>query len=211
MRMQIASSQTSLRRAIARGAATAALVAVVAAGSGCTSRQLDGAAPSYLIVDTLDASSGAEPDEFSGVLSSDVLGKEGTIFADLGRVTLRMALKDPGSQASPNIPSPTNWITVSRYRVQFIRADGRNVPGVDVPYPFDGGVTVTADDTGSTAVFTLVRVQSKLEAPLKALGNGLGDISTIAEVTFYGADQAGREVSVVGRISVNFANWADPD
>ena len=211
MRMQIASIHTGFRRAIARGAAAAALLGGVAFASGCTSQQMDGTSPSYLIMDELLAARCAEPDEFDGTLASDVLGAEGSICADIGQVTLRTALKDPGSRNTPNEPSTTNWITVTRYRVQFIRADGRNVPGVDVPYAFDGGVTVTADPAGSTQTFTLVRVQSKLEAPLKALGNGLGDISTIAEVTFYGSDQAGREVSVVGRISVNFANWADPD
>jgi hypothetical protein len=35
-------------------------------------------------------------------------------------------------------------------------------------------------------------------------------ISTIAEITFYGHDQTGRDVSVTGRINVNFANFADP-
>ena len=50
-----------------------------------------------------------------------------------GRVTLRLALKDPGA-TSATAPSPTNLITIKRYRVRFIRADGRNTPGVDVPY-----------------------------------------------------------------------------
>jgi hypothetical protein len=61
--------------------------------------------------------------------------------------------------------------------------------------------------------FVLVRVQAKLEAPLAAL-SGLGGatvISTLAEVTFYGRDQTGREVAVTGTISVNFADWADED
>jgi hypothetical protein len=35
-------------------------------------------------------------------------------------------------------------------------------------------------------------------------------ISTIAEVTFYGHDQTGREVSVVGRLTVDFGNFGDP-
>jgi hypothetical protein len=30
-------------------------------------------------------------------------------------------------------------------------------------------------------------------------------------VTFYGQDQTGREVTVTGTISVDFANWGDPD
>jgi hypothetical protein len=36
-------------------------------------------------------------------------------------------------------------------------------------------------------------------------------IHTLAEVTFYGSDQAGNEVSVAGLISVNFGDFADPD
>jgi hypothetical protein len=35
-------------------------------------------------------------------------------------------------------------------------------------------------------------------------------ISTIADVTFYGTDQTGNDVSVTGSISVNFADWGDP-
>jgi hypothetical protein len=64
----------------------------------------------------------------------------------------------------------------------------------------------------TSLVFVLVRAQAKLEAPLMALrgaGGGL-IISTIAQVTFYGHDQAGNAVSVTGAISVNFADWGDP-
>jgi hypothetical protein len=58
----------------------------------------------------------------------------------------------------------------------------------------------------------LVRAQAKLEAPLKALRNGGSAIviSTIADITFYGQDQNGNQVSVTGSISVNFADWGDP-
>ena len=59
----------------------------------------------------------------------------------------------------------------------------------------------------------LVRVQAKLEAPLTgadAARRRRRSISTLADVTFYGRDQAGREVSVTGTIGVNFADWADP-
>jgi hypothetical protein len=210
MRMQIASTERSLRRAWARAAGAAAVAAAVAVGAGCTSQQLDGKSASYLILDALQASPGAEPDQFSGHLRSDVT-TEGSVFADNLEVSMRVALKDPGSQASPNVPTTTNWITVTRYSVRFVRADGRNTAGVDVPYPFDGGVTLTALPGGSTTVVTLVRAQAKLEAPLTALAVNTNLISTIAEVTFYGTDQAGRAVSVTGTIGVDFANWADPD
>jgi len=187
-------------------------VALVAPAAGCTSRQTQGESPVYLIINTLAAASGAEPDKFSGTLASDVLTKGG-IFADNGEVNVRIALKDPGSATSPTQPSSSNLITINRYHVRFLRSDGRNVQGVDVPYEFDGAITLTASAGGASGVFTLVRVQSKLEAPLVALANlgGAIAISTIAEVTFYGFDQSGREVSVTGMISVNFADWADPE
>ena len=85
--------------------------------------------------------------------------------------------------------------------------DGKYSRGHEIA--FDGGVTVTVSGS-STVPFTLVRAQAKHEAPLKALaGHGAAQhISTIARVTFYGHDQAGRGVSVSGTIGVDFADWA---
>ena len=133
-------------------------------------------------------------------------------YEDMGKVSLKMALKDVGGASSPPTPSSTNAITVTRYHVDFKRTDGRNTPGVDVPYPFDGAVTGTIGPASSTLTFVVVRAQAKDEAPLRAL-RGMGGsliISTLAEVTFYGKDQAGNEVTVSGTISVNFADWGDP-
>ena len=203
----------------------AALFVVVLPFGSCTQAQLDGGtASSYLIVTSLAAASGATPTNFSGVLPSDVitnvkttLGDDQvvfvpTVFEDLGQVSFDLALKDPGTTTSPTRPSSANFITINRYRVDYIRADGRNTPGVDVPYGFDGAVTLTVTGSGSAATFTLVRNQAKSEAPLAALAGGGGAmvISTIARVTFYGTDQAGRAVTVTGQIGVNFADWGDP-
>jgi hypothetical protein len=193
----------------------AAVAALAVAGSSCTSN-MGGTGTSYLIIDAIKAASGAQPNEMSGTLSSDVVtlvkDKGFTIYADPGEVNLSMALKDPGGADSPTVPSSTNFITVTRYRVEFVRADGRNTQGVDVPYAFDGAFTATINASGAVATFTLVREQSKLEAPLMALrgAGGAVSISTIAKVTFYGHDQAGHEVSASGQISVNFADWGDP-
>jgi hypothetical protein len=41
-------------------------------------------------------------------------------------------------------------------------------------------------------------------------GGGANIISTIAEVTFYGRDQAGNDVAVAGLVSINFGDFADP-
>jgi hypothetical protein len=197
--------------ALPRLAALASVVALVSAGSACTSSQMAGQSSSYLIIDTIKAASGANPNELSNTLQSDVETKGGVI-EDGGEVSLSLGLKDPGSADSPSAPSTTNFVTVNRYRVEFVRADHRNVQGVDVPYAFDGAFTATVSDNGAVATFVLVREQAKLEAPLLALrgGGGAIGISTIAQVTFYGHDQAGREMSATGQISVNFADWVDP-
>jgi len=206
------------------GSLAALALATLPLASGCTKAQTQGVSPAYLIIDTLSAASGAKPSEFGGTLSSDVLtyvkktvdGQSTlvpTVYADSATVKMRLGLKDPGSAQTPTSPTTPNFITVTRYHVDFIRSDGRNTQGVDVPYSFDGGSTFTVSDTGGSANFTIVRIQAKEEAPLQALiaNGGAQVISTIARITFFGTDQAGREVSIVGQISVNFADWGDPD
>jgi hypothetical protein len=190
--------------------ATAAALILASASCGDTVRQ--GQASSYLMVTALVGASGAAPGEFSGDVRSDVItvvDGAPTVFNDLGQVTLTLAMKDVGSVGSPSSPTPNNFITVDRYQVRFIRSDGRNVEGVDVPYAFEGAFTVTVSDSAQVA-FTLVRNQAKLEAPLRALVSSPVLISTIAEVTFYGRDQTGRTVSASGRIGVSFGNFGDP-
>ena len=228
MRLQMDSVQfthSGRRRAAFRRLAARLVVgtAMAASVTSCTTQQTQGHSPAYLIIDALEGANGADPEKFAGTVDSDVLtfvnqtvdGQQvrvPTVFLDPGKVTLRMALKDPGSAANPSEPSTMNLITVTRYHVDFIRADGRNQQGVDVPYSFDGAITVTVGTQGVTAGFELVRVQAKVEAPLAALANkGVQNtISTIARVTFYGKDQAGRDVAVTGQISVDFSDWGDP-
>jgi hypothetical protein len=197
-------------------AAIAGLLAVGLAAPGCTARQLAGQSPSYLIVESLGAASGAQPGAtFQSTLQSDVVTVvDGVPIAvqDVGQVVFALALKDSGPAAAPTIPSPANVVTLDRYHVEYLRGDGRHTPGVDVPYSFDGAFTATVGDGGATATFTLVRLQAKLEAPLRALAGGGGAValSTVAEVTFYGTDQTGRDVRASGRIEVDFADWPDP-
>jgi len=199
--------QSAARRRAILGAA---LVAAATVLPGCTSQQLQGTSSSYLIVDALNGSPGDE-DDFAGVLDSDVVSDVGSVVSDVGKVDLRLGLKDPGTTTNPSTPTSANFITITRYHVKYVRSDGRNTQGVDVPHEFDGGASVTVRDGAavSTLGITLVRAQAKLEAPLLALRNQGGQVilSTIAEVTLYGTDQAGREVSVLARIGVTFADF----
>jgi hypothetical protein len=187
------------------------LVLSVAASVSCGELTMQGIAPSYLIVEALEASSGSSDGGFTGTLESDVITMvdgTGRAFQDLGLVTFSLGLKDPGVGTASQ-PSPANAITVNRYRVRYVRADGRDTPGVDVPYGFDGAFTITVPGRAS-ATFALVRTQAKAEAPLAALANSRIVISTIAEITFYGRDQTGRAVSAAARIDVHFGDWTDP-
>jgi hypothetical protein len=192
-----------------RRAATALALAAALATAACGDKVLQGKGSSYLVIDQLAAASGAKVETFSTVLQSDVLTKGG-VLEDLGKVTLHIAMKDV-TVTTGTEPSANNLITVNRYRVEFVRSDGRNVQGVDVPYSVDGAVTGTITSSQTSLVFSIVPVQRKLEAPLLALRNlgGAIAIMTIANVTFYGYDQAGNAVAVTGSISVNFADWAD--
>jgi len=176
--------------------------------------QREGQASSYLIVNQLQAARGDDPTKFAGNLLSDVLTvvkDVPTIFNDVGQVQLSLGMKDPGSTNSPTTPTSANFITVTRYHVEFVRSDGKRTPGVDVPYAFDGAFTVTVGADDATAAFTLVRNIAKEEAPLAALKSSAVILSTIANITFYGRDQTGREVSATASISVDFGNFADKD
>jgi hypothetical protein len=200
----------SIRPKAVWGARIRAAMVVTAAAvlplvlTSCSEAIRTGQSPSYLIISNLEAAPGGTTD-FGATLQSDVLTDGGGIFADQGHVTLQVAQKDP---LGPG-PTDVNSITITQYHVEFFRSDGRNTQGVDVPFAFDGAVTATFP-TQSQVEFTIVRIQAKQEAPLKALAHsgGANAITAIARVTFYGRDQNGREVSVTGNISISFADWA---
>jgi hypothetical protein len=189
------------------------VIAIAALTASCGDVTRQGTGSSYLILQELQAASGAEPGAFSGTLNSDVITvvqNVPTIFNDVARARFSLAMKDPGSAGGPTSPTPANWITLNRYHVRYFRADGRNTPGVDVPSAFDGAFTGTVGDTDLTVGFELVRHIAKEQAPLAALAKNPTIIATICEVTFYGQDQTGREVSVVGQLLINFGNFGDP-
>jgi hypothetical protein len=202
-----------IQRKVVWGARARMALAVVCALvlPSCSDAIRTGQGSAYLVITSMQAAKGggANANTFGTSLASDVLtlvpAKTGTatVFTDVGQATLQLNMKD-----SLNSPSAVNAITLTQYHVKYIRADGRNVPGVDVPYEFDGGLGVTISDSGSVG-FTIVRVQAKVEAPLAALANNFQVISTIAEITFYGHDQTGRAVSVSGRVNIDFSDWGD--
>jgi hypothetical protein len=185
---------------------TAALIPLLL--TSCSEAIRSGQSPYYLTMVNLEGAPGLST-SFGSTLQSDVLNVTPagvqSIASDNGRASLLLTAKDPQGPG----PSPVNSITITQYHVEYVRSDGRNTQGVDVPFAFDGGVTATISGS-ATVAFTLVRVQAKQEAPLKALAfdGGANTITTVAHVTLYGHDQNGREVSVTGNIEVSFSDWA---
>jgi len=131
-----------------------------------------------------------------------------TVRANLARVVVRQVLRDPGAPGATAAPTPINDITVTEYEVRYRLASGRNTPGVDVPHPIRGGLTFTIQGTSTvTAEFDLVRLIAKQESPLAALKSSSVVLTVIADVTFYGHDQAGNAVSATGSVQINFADF----
>lgn len=198
------------------------VAALAAVSAACGDMVREGRAPVQIVVNSLEAASGARPNDMGATLLSDVVTlvdrtvgdqtiQVPTTFNDVGQVTLSLLLKDPGTPGNPSAPSAINSVTINRYRVSYRRTDGRNTPGVDVPFAFDSAVSFTIPATGTaTAGFEIVRHTAKEESPLAALRANLDVIATITEVTFYGRDQAGNDVSVSGTLGINFGNFADP-
>lgn len=200
-------------------------VAVIGASVSCGSVVRQGRSPVYLVIDSLTAiagSSGSSSGAGTSYLQSDVLSSVTTpapcspttpcptVFNDSGAVAMRLSLKDIGTTDSPTAATTNNEVTINRYRVSYRRSDGRNVQGVDVPYAFEGAATATIPARGVASFgFELVRHVAKQEAPLVQLVVSSAIITTVADVTFYGRDQVGNDISVTGSIQVDFGNFGD--
>ena len=199
-----------------------AVAGIVAASVSCGDVARQGRAPAFLVINSLQAAPGNHPGTLSGHLLSDVVTMVTqpapcstatpcpTIFNDVAVVTFTAAMKDVGTPQNPTQGSQYNNITISSLHVSYRRADGRNTPGVDVPFGFDAAATATVYVGGSTTIgFEIVRHVAKEEAPLVQLITSASVITTIADVTFYGKDQAGNDVVVTGSVQIDFGNFGD--
>ena len=201
-----------------------AFAALVGTATSCGDVVRTGRSPVMLVINSLAATPGGG--HGAGVFTTNLLSDVvvlvtqplpcsqaspcPTIFNDLGQLTLSLALKDIGSATAPLTPTTNNAVTLNRIHIEYIRADGRNTPGVDVPYAFDGAVTGTVPASGKLQVgFEIVRHVAKAESPLAQLATDRGIITTICRVTIYGKDQVGNDISATGQMQVDFGNFSD--
>jgi hypothetical protein len=188
------------------------------AATSCGDVVRSGRAPVFLVIDSLAAANGNKAQTFFSFLLSDVITNVTTpapcttdnpcptIFNDPGQAILRLSQKDISGTA----PSTNNDVTITRVHIKYVRADGRNIQGIDVPYEFDAAATATVPATGTVTVgFQLVRHDAKMESPLVQLKTNGVIITTIAQVTLYGRDQVGNDISATGSLEVDFGNFGD--
>jgi hypothetical protein len=145
----------------------------------------------------------------SDVLYQDPQTGAQSWIGDVAKATFSAQLLDPKSLTGA---SAYNDITVTRYVVTFQRADGKNMQGVDVPYSFEGSVSVLVPIGQATAVtFIIVREIAKQEPPLLNLKDAMpGDgLYVTAKVDFYGRDGANKAVMATGYLPITFANYAN--
>ncbi len=162
---------------------------------------------SILVVENITSKDMSGSD--AGFLQSDVAKDDSSITADTAKATLSARLMDPAPLLGT---SQYNDIIVTRYVVSYSRTDGRNRPGADVPFPFEGSLsTLVRIDSTAIVNFVVVREAAKLEAPLLNLrDSAYGDILNMtAKIDFYGHDLANRAVKATGYLTVYFANYID--
>ena len=193
---------------------------LIASATSCGNVVRNGRSPMMLVIQSIQGIRGAASLGTPGVpLISDVItlittgglcsttNPCPTFYNDMGTATLSLAQKDISVA-----PTSNNQVTITKVHVDFTRTDMQNpVQGVDVPFSFDSGVTITVPPTGTaTATFDVVRNSAKLEEPLLDLRNNNIILSMIANITFYGTDQVGNAITATGTLQVNFGNFADP-
>lgn len=192
---------------IRNGIRVVVLAVMAAAAASCGDVVRSSRSPVMLVVNSLGSSSGATTMQSDVVITGKAPCTVDTpcFSDDNAQASLGVVMKDVTVT-----PTTNNQVTVSHYHVAYRRADGRNIQGLDVPYAFDGAVTVTipANSTGPVS-FNIVRGVAKLETPLIQLRNNADVITIIADVTFFGTDQVGNDVSVTGSILINFGNFSD--
>lgn len=215
--MQRSRTDVAAVRDVSRNHRDVALLALVLLGgamaAACAAGGPGSRASVALVVERISApADGAAGDANRTFVESDVATGD-TVVQDTAHATLRLVARDPAARAGPAAPTGGRFATVDRYRVRYVRSDGRNAPGVDVPHPWDGALTLAPSFEGETGEFVLVRASAKLDPPLVTLRAGGGDIviNTLAYVTFYGRDHGGARLEATGAISVAFADWADAE
>jgi hypothetical protein len=135
-----------------------------------------------------------------------------TVFNDNADIEFANQFLQIGPGAGLGGPTYINDIVVNRYRIDYVRPNGRNTPGVDVPFGIDGTMNIRVPSNGSASTsIIVVRHQAKREPPLSNLDieQGEGVLTANAQMEFFGQDLSGRTASCTGYLEIHFANYGE--
>jgi hypothetical protein len=146
----------------------------------------------------------------SDVLHTDPTTGLSTVTDDVAKATLAASTLAPNPIGGT---SQYNDIQLDKIVISYTRSDGRNTPGVDVPYNFEQGLSqVVHIGEQVTVTFIIVRASAKQEPPLINLlaQTSRGEVLyTTARLDFYGHDLAGKTVTATGYLPVEFSDFAN--
>ncbi len=182
----------------------AGLVGLALTGAGCTNDLAKNGTGDVILL--VAAINGGAP------LTSDVQDTANGTVADFVPVVLAARSKNPTNNGVNYVRA----IQIERYEVRYYRSDGRAVEGVDVPVRIAGDIAAAIDIGEPAQNLTLsvevVRLQAKLEPPLRNLAGGGGALvlSVQAEITVYGRMiGSGDVVKASGRMQIDFTDYID--
>jgi hypothetical protein len=130
------------------------------------------------------------------------------VFADGGSATISIDLKDTDDDVAPRRRSQ---VTFSRYRVEFIRSDGRNHRAWTCRTPSTRAVTMTAAPGAPAALVSSWSAPAKTEAPLVSLATNLQLITMIARGHLLRQGSRRQRCHGRGQLGITFGNFGDPD
>jgi hypothetical protein len=188
------------------------LMGFILALAGCNPVENKSTSASQLIVESL-LGTDLEGNEVS-FLQSDVViqnAETGAMSwrADSAKVTFSVSTLDPDPILGT---SSYEDVQITRYVVSYIRPDGKNVQGKDIPYSFEGNLSlIVRIGQASSASIVAVREVAKQEPPLANLQNAdRGDVLNMTiRIDFYGHDLANKAVQATGYLPVFFANYGN--
>jgi hypothetical protein len=178
----------------------------------CVAKENDSTSSSFLVINSLTGND-LDGKPGSTTVFSDV-SLAGSIVNDSGVAATTTLTYNPLEDSEQHDITYYMNVIVDQIDVEFMRTDGRNVEGVDVPYRFTQPMNMLVPVDGNIAIpFILIRHVAKLEAPLLALREVPSQafiLQLVAKVTLHGKDLGGHRVAPVsGYMSVWCANFAD--
>jgi hypothetical protein len=188
------------------------LIIAALALASCVAKENDSTSASFLVINSLTGND-LEGTAGSTTVFSDV-SLSGSIVNDSGMASITTLTYNPLEDSADHDITFYMNVIVDQIDVEFMRTDGQNVEGVDVPYRFTQPMNMLVPVDGTVTIpFVLITHVAKLEAPLLALREVPSRefiLKLVAKVTVHGKDLGGHRVAPVsGLMTVWCANFAD--